>query len=156
MTARIETGCQGGGVGSHQLSVCFFHVSKRAADDLPLESLDERIRELSFLWRVDGKFRQFQGDPVENLIVGRHRDYISVDMLFKREQWEERTVQEFVEEYLLRVNEVPGVLAAHPRTRKLVKEELLHRELEVYAQRCRAIADKLDPMEPWPMRTLST
>jgi hypothetical protein len=156
MTARIETGCQGGGVGSQPLSVCFFHVSKRAADDFLLESLDERIRELSFLWRVDGKFRQFQGDPVENLIVGRHRDYISVDMLFKREQWEERTVQEFIEEYLLRVNEVPGVLAAHPRAQKLVKEDLLRRELAEYAQRCRVIAAKLDPMEPWPMRTLST
>lgn len=120
MPARIGTACQTMGVASKQLELVFFRISKRAADDLVLNSLDPRVVDLTFILRVDGKFGTFEGEPVENVKFGRVRDYISVDFLIKEHEWRDRTVQQITDVLIARVERTPEVLAAACKDRYLI------------------------------------
>lgn len=147
MTATIETGCQTKGPTTSQFLHCFYHISKRAADDFVLRSLGDRVAELAFLWRVDGKFGSFEGDDVENVKIGRQREYISVDWLIRIPDWQRRNIHEVTAMLCRRLAASPPVIAAACRKRSVkVDEPLLASELTEYGARMTALAAKFDPM----------
>ncbi len=146
MPARIETACQKGGPpDSNPLDFVFFRVSKRSADNIVLNSLDVRVKDLSFIFRVDGTLRKFDGFPVENIRVATKRDYISVDFLIKIHEYERRTVPQITDVLVERVRAVPAVLAEFAKTKKLIDAKMLSNELEEYCRRMQEMARTADP-----------
>lgn len=122
----------------------FMKAMKPAGIQVPLHSLDNRIKQLSLLLRVSGRFQQFEGDPVENVKFAKNRAWVSVDLLLWITDWQDKTPLEVAQVLAKRVRGVPAVVEPLMIKRHLsIHRPLLERELGEFAHRFVQLAESL-------------
>lgn len=123
----------------------FMRAMKPAGMQVPLRSLDDRIKQLSLLLRVSGRWQKFEGDPVENVKFARDRAWISVDLLLWIADWEGQSKVTVAKVLAERVRGVPAVLEPLMLKRKLsLDRKLLQNELEEFADRFVTLSESLE------------
>lgn len=122
----------------------FMRAMKPAGTQVPLCSLDDRIKQLSLLLRVSGRFQKFEGDPVENVKFAKNRAWISVDLLLWIADWEGKSSVAIAQVLAERVRGVPACIEPLMLKRKLSLDKcLLQKELEEFADRFVKLSESL-------------
>jgi hypothetical protein len=123
----------------------FMKAMKPAGVESQIHSLDDRIRQLSLLLRVSGRFQSFEGKSVENVKFARDRSWISVDLLLWVVDWQDRTKVEVARVLAERVRGVPAVIEPLLVKRgMMIDRSLLNEELGRFAERFVELAESLE------------
>ena len=151
MSARLEISIQYGGPidRSGPVGVFGFGVVSRCAEGLQISGLDQRVKCLAFMMRMDGAFQTFEGEPASNVKVGKNREYISIDLLFKEHEYVGAPIHQIISTMIQKVQDVPPALHACGRTQRLVDAQQLSRGLEIYCERLRRVGLLIDPGARW-------
>jgi hypothetical protein len=145
MTAEIEIAGQfGGPAASDAVVPVFMRAMKPAGVEVPLHSLDSRLKRLVFILRVSGEIVVFEGQPVENVKFPRGRACVSVDILLWERDWQGKTNRQIAAVLARRVRTVPAVLEPLMRKRKLaIDAAMLTDELDRFATGFQELAETL-------------
>lgn len=108
-----------GGSRSYESDYAIDMAFRKACYDMKIFSLDERVKKLAILLRIGGLFGEFEGDPVENIVFGRNRCFISVDYLYAGSLRPIKDYEQLSKVVISRIDSTPAVLHALCTKRKV-------------------------------------
>jgi hypothetical protein len=150
VTCIYECSTQTRGPTGKLFDVAEVGIWREWAFQRPTLAFDRRIESFGVILRVDGQFGEFGGDDVGEVRFGRGRVYASVDIVLRKHDWMDRTVQQIAEVFVSRTRAIPDVIEPVFARRKVCLDaSVLRREIGEWCEWMEIEARRFDPWAKW-------